>query len=315
VIVRKGTEAMGQHGIAKLDLKQVVGGNLPAMPQTAIRLLELSRDPACGPAEFALPIEADPGLTVQVLRFVNSSYFGFGNEISNVKQAITLVGVRTIKNFVLWCAVFRMIPNPRCEEFDLKCLWQDSLRRGLFARTMGKVLGLCEAEEPFAAALLQDMAVPILAKEAPDAYRKLLKVRAENYHRVRLSVLENHVFGWTHAEVAQIMARQWHLPEVLADLIQVHLDVEPWSGVPEKEPGKLAVSLSALLPATADPQWSERDTFEDYYTKVCPADGPSIEKLLARVDEEYGDFAPTLNISAPKVSLVDSFTAAEPVAS
>jgi HD-like signal output (HDOD) protein len=305
---------MGQDGIPKLDLKQVIGGHLPAMPQTAIRLLELSQDPDCGPAEFALPIEADPGLTVQVLRFVNSSYFGFRNEISNVKQAITLVGVRTIKNFVLWCAVFRMIPNPRCEQFDLKCLWQDSLRRGLFARTMGKVLGLQQAEEPFAAALLQDMAVPILAKEAPEAYAKLLKVRAENYHRVRLSVLENHVFGWTHAEVAEIMARQWHLPEVLADLIQVHVDVERWSGAPEQEPGKSAVSLSALLPATADPQWGERDTFENYYTKVCPTDGPSIEKLLAQVDEEYGEFAPILNVSAPEVSLVDSFTAAEPIA-
>lgn len=305
---------MGQDGIQKLDLKKVVGGHLPAMPQTAVRLLELSRDPDCGPAEFAMPIEADPGLTIQVLRFVNSSYFGFRNEISSVKQAITLVGVKTIKNFVLWCAVFRMIPNPRCPEFDLKCLWQDSLRRGLFARTMGKVLGLGEAEEPFAAALLQDMAVPLLAKESPEAYLKLLKVRAENYHRVRLSALENHVFGWTHAEVAETMAQQWHLPDALADLIKVHLDVEPWSSVPEQEPGKLAVSLSALLPATADPQWSERDTFEKYYSKVCPAEGPSIEKLLAAVDEEYGEFAPILNITAPEVSLVDSFTAREPVA-
>ena len=58
------------------------------MPQTAIRLLELARDPDCGPAEFAVPIEADPGLTVQVLRFVNSSYFGFRNEISNVEDLL-----------------------------------------------------------------------------------------------------------------------------------------------------------------------------------------------------------------------------------
>ena len=180
---------------------------------------------------------------------------------------------------------------------------------------MGKVLGLREAEEPFAAALLQDMAVPTLAKEAPDAYRKLLKVRAENYNRVRLSVLENHVFGWTHAEVAEIMARQWHLPEVLAELIQVHVDGEQWSGVARQEPGKLAVSLSALLPATADPRWGERDAFQEYYTKVCPNDGPSTEKLLAQVDEEYSEFAPILRTSVPEVSLVDSFTAAEPVAS
>ena len=159
------------------------------------------------------------------------------------------------------------------------------------------------------------MAVPILAKEAPEAYVKLLKVRAENYHRVRLSVLENHVFGWTHAEVAEIMTRQWQLPEVLADLIQVHVDVERWSSAPEAEPGKSAVSLSALLPATADPHWGEREAYANYYAKVCPSDGPSIEKVLAQVDEQYAEFAPILNLTAPEVSLVDSFTAAEPVAS
>ena len=38
-----------------------------------------------------MPIESDPGLTGQVLRFVNSSYFRFSREISSVKLAITLV--------------------------------------------------------------------------------------------------------------------------------------------------------------------------------------------------------------------------------
>ena len=129
---------------------------LPALPQSAIRLLELSQDANNGPAEFAAPIESDPGLCSQVLKFVNSSYFGFSREISNVKLAITLVGVRTIKNFALWSAVFSLMPNPKCGPFDLKRLWQDSLRRGLFARTFGKLLGMKDAEDLFAAALLQD---------------------------------------------------------------------------------------------------------------------------------------------------------------
>src|SRR4029079_5498339 len=59
-------------------LKELLSGaQLPALPQSAIRLLELSQNPDNGPAEFAQPIESDPGLTGQVLKFVNSSYFGF----------------------------------------------------------------------------------------------------------------------------------------------------------------------------------------------------------------------------------------------
>src|SRR5918996_142175 len=140
------------------DLKAMLStAQLPALPQSAIRLLQLSKDPENGPAEFAVPIEADPGLASQVLRFVNSSYFGFSREISSVKLAITMVGIRTIKNFALWSAVFSLMPNPKCGPFDLKTLWQDSLRRALFARAVAKLLGLREAEEAFAAALLQDM--------------------------------------------------------------------------------------------------------------------------------------------------------------
>ncbi len=150
---------------------------LPALPHSAIKILELSRDPENGPPEFAVPIEADPGLTGQVLRFVNSSYFGFSREISSVRLAITLVGVRTIKNFALWSAVFSLMPNPKCGPFDLRSLWQDSIRRGLFARSMAKLLGLKEGEEAFAAALLQDMAVPLLAKALAKDYSALLEQR------------------------------------------------------------------------------------------------------------------------------------------
>jgi HD-like signal output (HDOD) protein len=286
------------------DLKKILAGaQLPALPQSAIRLLELSQDPGNGPVEFAAPIESDPGLTGQVLRFVNSSYFGFSREISSVKLAITLVGIRTIKNFALWSAVFSLMPNPRCGPFDLKSLWQDSLRRALFARSMARLLGLKEAEEAFAAALLQDMAVPLLAKEAPDLYAKMLEAREEG--QIRLSFLEEKVFGWTHAEAAGIMARQWNLPDEFAVLVEHHQAVDRWAAQPGAEPGRLAVALSALLPTVADPFWHECKLFERYYQRSAPAGSPPAVDLLAQTDREFAEFAPVLKLATPSKSLVD----------
>ena len=75
---------------ATIDLKRVLSDvQLPALPQSAVQLLNLSQDPENGPPEFAIPIESDPGLTSQGLRFVNSSYFGFAQEISTVRLALT----------------------------------------------------------------------------------------------------------------------------------------------------------------------------------------------------------------------------------
>ncbi len=241
----------------------------------------------------------------QVLRFVNSSYFGFSREISSVKLAITLVGVRTIKNFALWSAVFSLMPNPRCGPFELKQLWQDSLRRALFARSIAKLLACPEPEEAFAAALLQDMAVPVLAREAPQLYAKLLEARREGERR--LSVLEEQVFGWTHAAAAGDMARRWNLPEQFAVLVESHPQVERWAAQPQEEPARLAVALSALLPAAADPTWHERARFEEIYAGVTPAGSPSLVALLEQTDRGYAEFAPMLKVSVPRQSLVESF--------
>ena len=119
------------------NLHQVLASpQLAALPQSAVRLLELSRNPTSSPANYAETIEADAGLAGQVLKFVNSSYFGFSRKIPSVKAGVSLVGVRTIKNFALWNAVFSLLPNPHCGPFNLKNIWQDSLRRGLFARAV-----------------------------------------------------------------------------------------------------------------------------------------------------------------------------------
>ena len=278
---------------------------LPALPQSAIRLLEVSQDPATGPVEFALPIESDPGLAVQVLRFVNSSYFGFSRAISTVRGAITMVGTRTIKNFALWSAVFSLIPNPKCGPFDLKILWQDSLRRALFARALGKELGMKEAEEPFSAALLQDMAIPLLARALPDTYLKLLEARQK--FAVRLSVLEERGLGWTHAQAGGLIARQWNLPEQIVELMECHLDCMPMTATSDYQRARLAVSMSSLLPTVADPGWKEGADLEDRYQKMEPASTRSLGEVLGQVDREFADFAPILKIAKPEKSLVDYY--------
>jgi HD-like signal output (HDOD) protein len=284
-------------------LKELLSSaQLPALPQSAIRLLELSQNPDNGPAEFAVPIESDPGLTGQVLKFVNSSYFGFSREISSVKLAITLVGIRTIKNFSLWSAVFSLMPNPKCGPFDLKALWQDSLRRGLFARAFGKVLGLKEAEDLFAGALLQDMAVPLLAKEQPTKYLTLLEARREG--ETRLSDLERAEFGWTHADAAGFMARQWSLPEEFAQLIEAHTELDRFLAEGCKDIGKIAVALSALLPAAHDEMWYERQKFMGAF-ETLTSGRADLAEIFGQIDREFAEFAPVLKLATPGKLLVD----------
>jgi hypothetical protein len=220
-------------------------------------------------------------------------------------MAIKLVGIRTIKNFTLWNAVYSLMTNPRYGPFELKSLWQDSLRRALFARALANLLSKTESEDVFAAALLQDMAIPILAKESPQFYIKLLKSRDQG--RIRLSSLENQVFGWQHAQAAGMMARHWNLPENFANLIENHTAIDKFADKPGAAPDMVAVGMSALLPTIVDPIWTECHQFELYYEKILPGNTPTIVELLGKIDHDFYEIAPLLKIATSTKSLVDCY--------
>lgn len=280
---------------------------LPALPHSAITLLQLSQRDDAGPNDFAKPIEADPGLMGQVLRFVNSSYFGFSCEIMSIPQAITLVGSRAITNFALWNAVFSVIPNPKFGPFDLKALWQDSLRRAIFARKMGRELKLDNSEDLFAGALLQDMAIPLLLKELPAEYEALVEKRA--VEGKRLSGLEQEIFGWNHADAAAILATRWNLPEAFVALIAQHTNMEELLETGTSALGPACVALASLLPSCSDQGWHEKEAFEQACGRLT---GLPQEKLLAcltEVDELTAEFAPLLKLPVPEKTIVSFLTA------
>ncbi|MEM8670838.1 MAG: HDOD domain-containing protein [Planctomycetota bacterium] len=275
---------------------------LPALPNSAINLLQLSQDPECGPPDFAKPIEADPGLMGQVLKFVNSSYFGFSREIMSVQQALTLVGTRAITNFALWNAVFSVIPNPKFGPFDLKSLWQDSLRRALFARVLGRTLKLSNSEDLFAGALLQDMAIPLLLQELPEEYEPMVQKRADE--GCRLSGLEKEMFGWDHADAAAMLAKQWNLPPEFVTLIAKHTHLEELIEN-DGDKGSACVALASLLPSCSEDEWREREEFMSGFGRVSGFSDSELNEIFVQVDESTAEFAPVLKLPVPKVSLCD----------
>lgn len=274
---------------------------LPALPHSAIALLQLSQREDVGPPEFAKPIEADPGLMGQVLKFVNSSYFGFSREIMSVQQALTLVGSRAITNFALWNAVFSVIPNPKFGPFDLKSLWQDSLRRAILARKLGRSLKVENAEDLFAGALLQDMAIPLLLKELPEQYQALVERRAAESRR--LSGLEQEMFGWDHADAAALLANRWSLPKDFVTLIAQHTQLESLLAQGESARGGACVALASLLPSCSDDDWNEKAEFVAGYERLTQGDQASLADLFIDVDENTASFAPLLKLPTPKRTL------------
>jgi HD-like signal output (HDOD) protein len=263
---------------------------LSAMPQTAIRLLELAQQPDIGPNEFVEPILADPGLTAQILKYANSTYFSFSHKVSSVKMAVNLLGYKTINNFVLWTAVQGIIEQPPTDLFSISVLWQDSLRRAVFARNFAVESQHPAPEEVFTGALLQDLAIPLLIAARPVEYEQIL--RTARVEKRRIHELEEDAFGWNHAEIGARLCESWNFPPDLVSMIRQHLI--PTSTFSETSSERI-VTVTAFLPTESSPEWNEQARLEKCIRMLIPH--IKAQDLYSRTDNDFVQLATSINIS------------------
>jgi len=261
--------------------------NLCALPQSAAQMIELAKNPENGPKELAVPISTDLGLTAQILRFVNSSFFGFRYKITSVQMALSLASIRTIKNFVLWNGLFAVLPNPKCGPFSLKKLFQDALRRAVFARqTARRFVPSIGGDEAFVCALMQDMALPLLANLWHKEYEEMIQI-VDKDPTVRLSRIERDKMGWDHSKAGTILANHWGYSSQVADAVSSHTSlILQEKGGPVEITAATVTALSALLPKVTDVQWVESQEFLNTWQKMFPGQITALVEIIAETDEE-----------------------------
>ncbi len=290
-------------------LKQIKGSQIQALPLTATKVLELSKNPENGPQEYAVAISADPGLAAQILRFANSSFFGFKHKIATIQMALSLISTRTIKNFIIWNAVFAMMPNPRIGSFVLKLVFQDALRRGVFCKIYGSYFNGPDPEELFVAGLFQDIALPVLVQNWPKEYEDIFEqIKSEGG---RISVLEQDIFGWDHSQAGAYLVNEWKVGEGIANSVYRHKNTNIGDVKTEEDLCDAIVALSSLIPSAKDGVWKETDEFFVLFQKLNQLKRflgnrgvPLPLPLFSEVDSQYEDMLQITQTPSPARNLV-----------
>ncbi len=203
----------------RAELRRLIGDyQLPSFSAAAVSTLSLLRSDA-DMSQIVERLMADPGLNVRILRTVNSSAFGLRHEVSNLEHAANLLGRSRIEPLVLAAAVGDSLPSP--SSIDTAGFWQTSACRACLARHLARSLDPSQETEVFTAALLQDMAVPVLAESFPDRYAALYE-RSIIDDSFTLQEMEQEAFGYDHAQVGAMMAETWDLPEPLISAVADH---------------------------------------------------------------------------------------------
>ena len=223
------------------------------------------RDPESDLVSVGAVIALDPGLSVQVLKIVNSPGFGLRHTVVDAGHASALMGRANLESLLITAGVKDVMSNKRLRGFDPRRFWQAAARRASVTRAFCAELGFRDAAGLFTAALLQDVAIPLLCQWLGDEYGEVV----ERWHRgeAALHEIEQATFGWDHAEIGGAIATRWGLPTEMQKAISGH---HPSADDPD--PAPLPIVLAGLLP--------ELDWNRSYPAIITMA------KMVGKLDED-----------------------------
>ncbi|MCF6289690.1 MAG: HDOD domain-containing protein [Desulfobacterales bacterium] len=206
----------------KKELKGLLGNyELHSFPAVTTRVLAMLRNPESSVLEIAGQIQMDPGMHVKILRLVNSVSFGLLKEVGNLDHAVTLLGRARLESMVLSFAVTESLASSTTFCLDTSRFWLVAARRAGLARMLALHLHAATQGECFTAALLQDMAIPVLSTAKKETYCQLFQ-RWDEDPGLDLASLERAALGYDHARVGALIAEKWGLPGYLVNAIDGH---------------------------------------------------------------------------------------------
>ena len=207
---------------AKKELHKVLHGKeVQTFPVAVNHVLELLREPEVDFRKVAEGLQCDPALTVRILRTVNSSAYGSSSPIQDMGHAISFLGLASLEQIVLGIAVRNVLPKTKGPGFSFKRYWETAAYRATLAKSISSELHPSKEAECFTAALLQDLALPVLMGAIPDRYGPLLQSWQEN-DSLTLQAAEKDALGCSHDEVGGWLCSHWGLPEGLTEAIATH---------------------------------------------------------------------------------------------
>ena len=208
--------------MSRLTARQLILNNIEliSLPEVMFEINQMMDDPNCSAAEIGQLVSSDPALTARLLRVVNSPIYGFPSQIQTVSMAITVLGMRQLRDMVLATTVVDQFRSLADEVVNMETYWCHSICTALGARAIGATMRASNTERFFVAGLLHDIGKLAMYVSYPDPSRQVIELSAES--AIEKEYLEKSIFGFTHAEVGAELLRHWRLPESLIEPTQYH---------------------------------------------------------------------------------------------
>lgn len=170
--------------------------------------------------ELAEIFARDMVLSAKLLQLVNSAYFGLHRIVSNLSDAINMVGIKKLGNLVLSVHLKTAFPvtDPLMERY-MHYLWKDAAR----VAELAKLISISERQQQdrpdqaYLGGLLHNMGLLIFLSRGGDRIKTLLE-QVKNTD-TPVSELETQIFGFTRSEATAYLLSLWKIPPRIIESI------------------------------------------------------------------------------------------------
>ena len=195
---------------------------LPSLPSTYFEVIRQIESPNTTVQDVGGVIANDPAVTARLLQMVNSAAFALALKITDPVDAVSHLGMETVKSLVLCLQVFTDDESFKQSGMSVEALWEHSLKVAKTARQIMLQLTSAPrlANDAFTAGLLHDIGRIVLATNLPKAYGEILKSSREG--GIPLHIEEIRAFGINHTQVGAYLLGVWGLPVGFVEAAALH---------------------------------------------------------------------------------------------
>lgn len=259
---------------------------LPSLPRVFSELNLAFTHQGASIEQIVQIVERDVAVSAKLLQLVNSSFFGLAHEVTDLKTAVTCLGLPVLHDLVVTLEVFRSFtPDENISEEYLERFHRHSHLTARIAAGIAQGSQVSPAVVP--AALLHDVGKLVIAERTPAHFGRAL-AQAEGEHRSLFEV-EEKLIQVSHAEVGAYLLSLWGLPYPIVEAVAHHHH-------PHRAPTKgldmvLVVYVSNLLAQELHPaeKWTQPQFDMEYLEQAGAAKLlPTWRKIAEAVHSEDG---------------------------
>ncbi|UCD94461.1 MAG: HDOD domain-containing protein [Candidatus Zixiibacteriota bacterium] len=278
-----------------VDAAQVIErrNDLFALPDAALKILELAGKDDIGLDLLSGLISKDPALTGRLLKIANSPFYGLNRKVSNIQQAVMILGLTTVKCLVLSAALFNPGKISADVGLDIKAMYSDILLVAVTCQKLAVACGYHSPEDAFTCGLLHDIGLLFYLQNFPREYRAVIGRVAESGNVVDE---ERKSFGISHTEAGQLIAAKWRLPDEIGSALANHHSFGFKGSETLDDIVRLAVALSMQQPCDSDDDIEEKITKLTTISSRLKITREHLHEIIANTMQDVLAFADSLNI-------------------